>query len=270
MQAPFVRIRGGRAGRYTLRLGLVTLVIAGIVAVFGGAAFAHNITLTAETSCVDAQGVWTVTWHAHNDFNSPMTILNTHLETDDNYSGTPLNPGTTPTFSPNPVAYNSTGNALTTSPFGNAGTIARVRVRVEVKWNDGYTDSDSLIVNKPESCPAPTTTTTTWATTTTTEPTTTTTEPATTTTTTEPATTTTSTTIGTQATTTTTPKTTSTTVAANRASVTAAPTTVAAPPVTAAELPHTGSASAFLAVLGVALLAIGAFLSRMNRPAIEQ
>ncbi|HEX5097269.1 MAG TPA: LPXTG cell wall anchor domain-containing protein [Acidimicrobiia bacterium] len=270
-----------RVGKFVIRGGLAALVGAGGLALTAGVAAAHHTTLTATTSCVNAQGQWTVTWKVENsEDNKVMNITEVELWTDNNGTGNPHNDeGTPPTFAPSPVPASGSASGVSTSPFGNSGTIARVSIDVDVSWSGGYTDSEELTINKPGACPAtttttwatttttkPATTTTTWATTTTTYPTTTTTEAPTTTTTEAPTTTTmpeetTTTTTGAQATTT-------STVQAAGGTVTTAPTTTIATtdPAPTSELPRTGSASVLLAILGVLMLAGGSLLVRVSRP----
>ena len=184
-------VRSTRLGRALTGLGAAALVAAGLIGLVPGTAFATYATLTATTTCVDAQGNWSITWKSQNsESNKTMTYEAVDLWTDVNYSGTPNNDGADPVFSPQPTPKSGFSTAVSSYPFGNSGTIARVKLQITVDWVQANSYTTSLIVNKPANCP-PATTTTTAATTTTNPPTTTTTTAPTTTTTEAPATTTT-------------------------------------------------------------------------------
>src|SRR5687767_3264911 len=107
-----------------MRVGLAALVGAGGLALTAGVADAHHATLSATTSCVNAQGVWTVTWTVENsESGKVMNVTDVDLDTDNNTSGPVNDSGTAPSFSPSPVPAGGTATALSTSPFGNSGTI---------------------------------------------------------------------------------------------------------------------------------------------------
>ncbi|HWC28694.1 MAG TPA: hypothetical protein VG845_01320, partial [Dehalococcoidia bacterium] len=127
------------------------LVIA-VLAVFGalfavpGVASAHHVTLTADVSCLEDDGSWSVTWTANNsESNKTMDITDTDLVGDSNTSGGFDQNPADPTFSPDPVPFS--GNATAVTEHGS-GT-ARVRLSVTGDWTQASENTDTETVNKP-------------------------------------------------------------------------------------------------------------------------
>lgn len=119
------------------------------------------------SSCVAADGTYSITWTVTNPYAyRNMDVTSTNFEGDNDLSGSNFSDSSVadPSFTPDPVAANSSATTITTHDTNSGTIVQRVRADVDVRWQSsasdslpygGNADSATIIVQHGSPCPPP-------------------------------------------------------------------------------------------------------------------